>query len=93
MGCSEEGCEAPSSMGLLELVAYLDEGILVGGERGAAEKFREILEAAVRREQDREAKLKEGRRSSREERYWRKGLARARSRKVEEKGWPEQRLF
>ena len=44
-------------------------------------------------EQRREAGLKEERRKTREERYWRKGLAKARARKAGEAGWPEQRLF
>ena len=92
-GCAEELCAVPCSMNLLELVAYLDEELVAGDERGAAEKFREILEAAVRREQEREAGRTEARRRAREERYWRKGLARARTREAREKGWPEQSLF
>jgi hypothetical protein len=39
-------------MGILELVGYLDKG--VGDQRGAAEKVGEILEAAVRQEQERQ---------------------------------------
>ncbi|MGI9049706.1 MAG: hypothetical protein ACR2GU_10125 [Rubrobacteraceae bacterium] len=92
-GCSEAFCTVPASMGLLELMCYLDEDIEVGDERGASEKFREILEAAVRREQEREARLKEERQKTREERYWRKGLTKARAREAGERGWPEQRLF
>lgn len=93
VGCTEERCEVPSSMGLLELVAYLDEDLQVRDERGASEKFREILDAAVRVEQERKAGLEEGKRRAREERHWQKGLARARAREAGEKGWPEQRLF
>jgi hypothetical protein len=77
-GCAQEGCEIPASMGLLEFIAYMDEGLEVGDERGASEKFGEILEAAVRREQEYEAERKERRRRAREERYWQKGLERAR---------------
>ncbi len=80
-------------MGLLELVAYLDEDLRVGDERGASEKFREILDAAVRLEQERKAGLEEEKRRAREERYWQKGLTRARAREAGERGWPEQRLF
>jgi hypothetical protein len=35
-GCEEEGCEVPAAMGLLELLAYLDEGLEAGDERGPA---------------------------------------------------------
>ena len=93
VGCTEERCVAPSSMNLLELVAYLDEELVAGDERGAAKKFREILEEAVGREQEYEAERKERRRRAREERYWRKGLARARAREAWDGGWPEQSLF
>jgi hypothetical protein len=89
-GCAQEGCEIPASMGLLEFIAYLDEGLEVGDERGASEKFGEILEAAVRREQEYEAERKEGRRRAREERYWQKGLKGARE---SEQGSSEERLF
>lgn len=90
VGCTEEGCEVPSSMGLLELVAYMDEDLEVGDERGASEKFGEILEGAVRKQQEREADRQEQRRRAREERYWQKGLTRARKR---EQGHSEERLF
>lgn len=80
VGCMEEGCEVPSSMGLLDLVAYLDGDLEVGDERGASEKFGEILETTVRRGQEREADRQERRRRAREERYWQKGLRRARER-------------
>jgi hypothetical protein len=89
-GCAQEGCEIPASMGLLEFIAYMDEGLEVGDERGASEKFGEILEAAVRREQEYEAERKERRRRAREERYWQKGLERARE---SEQGCSEERLF
>jgi hypothetical protein len=90
VGCTEEECEVPESMGLLELVAYLDEDLEVGDEREASEKIVEILETTVRREQERASDHQEQRRRAREERYWQEGLARARAR---EKGWPEERLF
>lgn len=90
VGCAEERCEVPASMGLLELVAYLDEHLMVGDERGAGQRFSEILEAAVRQEQEYEAERKERRRQAREERYWQKGLKRARER---EQGCSEERLF
>jgi hypothetical protein len=90
VGCTQEGCEIPASMGLLELIACLDEGLEVGDERGASEKFGEILEAAVRREQEHEAERKERRRRAREERYWHKGLKRALE---SEQGCSEERLF
>jgi hypothetical protein len=89
-GCAEEGCEISASMGLLELIAYLDEDLEVGDERGASQKFGKILEAAVRREQEHEAERKERRRRAREERYWQKGLKRARE---SEQGCSEERLF
>jgi hypothetical protein len=89
-GCAEEGCEVPASMGLLELVAYLDEDLDVGDEQGASEKIGEILETTVRREQERDANRQEQRRRAKEERHWQRGLARARASK---KGWPEERLF
>ena len=90
VGCAEEGCEIPASMGLLEFIAYLDEGLEVGDERGAREKFGEILETAVRREQEYQAERKERRRRAREERYWHKGLERA---SESEQGSSEERLF
>lgn len=89
-GCAQEGCGIPASMGLLELIAYLDEGLEVGDERGASEKFGEILEAAISRERELEAERKERRRRAREERYWQKGLKRARE---SEQGRSEERLF
>ena len=89
-GCAQEGCEIPASMGLLEFIAYMDEGLEVGDERGASEKFGEILEAAVRREQEYEAERKERRRRAREERHWQNGLKRARE---SEQGSLEERLF
>ncbi len=90
VGCAEGGCEIPASMGLLELIAYLDEDLEVGDERGASQKFGKILEAAVRREQEHEAERKERRRRAREERYWQKGLKRTRE---SEQGYWEERLF
>jgi hypothetical protein len=89
-GCAQERCDILASMGLLELIAYMDEGLEVGDERGASEKFGEILEAAVRREQEHEAERKERRRRAREERYWKKELKRARE---SEQGSSEERLF
>jgi len=77
-------------MGHLELIAYLDEGWEVEDERGASEKFGEILEAAISRERELEAERKERRRRAREERYWQKGLKRARE---SEQGRSEERLF
>jgi hypothetical protein len=90
VGCAEEGCEVPASMGLLELVAYLDEDLEVGDEQGASEKISEILETTVRRKQERDANRQEQRRRARDERYWQKGLRRARQR---EQGCSEERLF
>jgi hypothetical protein len=90
VGCAEEGCGVPASMGLLELIACLDEGLEVGDEQGASEKFGEILEAAVRREQEYEATRKERMRRAREERYWQKGLRQASER---EQGCSQERLF
>ncbi len=90
VGCTQEGCEIPASMGLLELIACLDEGLEVGDERGASEKFGEILEATIRREQEQKAERKERRRRAREERYWHKGLKRALE---SEQGCSEERLF
>ncbi len=89
-GCAQEGCGIPTSMGLLELIACLDEGLEVGNERGASQKFGEILEAAISREQEHEAERKERRRRAREERYWHKGLKRARESEQESS---EERLF
>jgi hypothetical protein len=89
-GCAQEGCGIPASMGLLELIAYLDEGLEVGDERGASEKFGEILETAIIREQEHEAERRERRRRAREERYWQKGLERARE---SEQGHSDERLF
>lgn len=78
-------------MGLLEFIAYLDEGLEVGNQKGAGEKFGEILANHIRQDQDYEAERKDRRRRAREERYWQKGLKRARERK---QGYPEeQRLF
>ncbi len=89
-GCAREDCRIPASMELLELIAYLDEGLEAGDERGASERFGEILEAAVSCEQKHEAERRARRRQAREERYWQKGLERARER---EQGPSEQSLF
>jgi hypothetical protein len=77
-------------MELLELVAYLDEGLESGDKREASKKLGEILEGAVRQEQEYEAERREKRRKAREERYWHKGLKRAQQR---ERGYSEERLF
>lgn len=89
-GCAEKGCEVSASMGLLELVAYLDVGLEVGDERGAHEKFAEVLEGSIREQQEREADRQEQRRRAKEERYWQKGLRRAQRK---DRGYTEQRLF
>ncbi len=91
VGCTREGCEIPTSMGLLELIACLDEGLEIGDKRGARQRFGEILEAAISREQEHEAERKERRRRAREERYWQKGLKRARE--SEQGRSEERRLF
>jgi hypothetical protein len=88
VGCAREGCEIPTSMGLVELIACLDEDLEVEDERGARQRFDEILEAALSREQEHEAERRERRRRAREERYWQKGLERER-----ERGHSEERLF
>jgi hypothetical protein len=90
VGCTEEGCEVPSSMGLLELVAYLDEDLEVGYERGTSGKISETLGAAVRQEQERQEERKESKRRAAEQRRWQRGLAKARARKS---GYSEKRLF
>ncbi len=90
VGCAQEGCEIPASMRLLQFIAYLDDGLEVGDEQGASEKFSEILEATIRRGQEQEAERKERRRRAREERYWQKGLKRA---PESEQGYSEERLF
>lgn len=89
-GCTEEGCEVPASLELLELVAYLDEDLEVGDERGASEKIGEILEGSIREQQALEADRQEQRRRAKEERYWQKGLRRAQRK---DRGYSEQRLF
>jgi hypothetical protein len=90
VGCAQERCEIPTSMGLLELIACLDEGLEIGDKRRARQRFGEILEAAIRREQEHEAERQERRRRAREERYWQNGLKRARE---SEQGRSEERLF
>jgi hypothetical protein len=44
------------------------------GTSAGPERFGEILEAAISREQEHEAAQEERRRRAREERYWQKGL-------------------
>lgn len=89
-GCVGEGCETPSSMDLVEMVAYLDEELEVGDRQRAGERFAGILEAAVRGEQESEEGRKEEKRQEREEKRWQKGVARARA---NHPGIPEERLF
>lgn len=89
-GCGEEGCGVPPSMDLIDLIAYLDEGLQPRDRRSAHEKFAEILEAEVRREQEREGERKERKLQASQERRWQRGLARAQARK---EGWPQERLF
>jgi hypothetical protein len=89
-GCVEEGCGVSSSMDLIDLIAYLDEDLGVRDRRNAHEKFAEILEAAVRREHEREDERKERKLQASQERRWQRGLARARARK---EGWPQEKLF
>lgn len=88
VGCVEQLCKVSFSMGVLELVGYLDEG--VGDQRGAAEKVGEILEAAVRQEQERQEERKESKQRAAEQRRWQRGLAKTRARKP---GYSEERLF
>ena len=89
-GCTEAGCEVPASMGLLELIAHLDEDIASGDERAATKKFGEILEEAVRSEQERQVRRGELEQRAAQERRWQRGLTRAR---IEKEGWPQQNLF
>lgn len=89
-GCVEEGCAVPSSMDLIDLIAYLDGGLEAKDRRSANEKFGEILEAAVRREQELEDERKESKRQSAQQRRWQRGLKRARARR---QGCSQEQLF
>jgi hypothetical protein len=80
----------PASMGLLELIPHLDEDLAAGDERAATKKFGEILEEAVRTEQERQVRRGELEQRAAQERRWQKGLTRAR---IEKEGWPQQNLF
>jgi hypothetical protein len=76
-------------MGLLELIAYLDGDLEVGDNRAAANKFGNILEEAVRAEQERQHKDEEQKQRAREERRWQRGIGQGTHRE----GWPQERLF
>jgi hypothetical protein len=89
-GCTEARCEMPASMGLLELIAQLDEDLAAGDERAATKKFGEILEEAVRTEQGHQVRRRELEQRAAQERRWQRGLTRAR---IEKEGWPQQNLF
>jgi hypothetical protein len=89
-GCTEAGCGMPASMRLLELIAQLDEDLAAGDERAASKKFGEILEEAVRAEQERQVQRGELEQRAAQERRWQRGLTRAR---IEKEGWPQQNLF
>lgn len=80
-GCVEEGCGVASSMDLPELISHLDEGAQAGDRRGAGKRFSELLETSIEHEQELEQRRKGQSQQARQERYWRKGLARARARK------------
>jgi hypothetical protein len=77
-------------MGLLELIAQLDEDLASGDERAATKKFGEILEEAVRTEQGHQVQRRELEQRAAQERRWQRGLTRAR---IEKEGWPQQNLF
>lgn len=89
-GCAEKVCGVSSSMGIVELIVYLDAGVGEGDERAAMEKAGQILQAAVRQEHEHTQQRKEDKRRAREERRWQRGVARARAR---QSGHSEETLF
>jgi hypothetical protein len=89
-GCVEEGCEVPSEMELLELVAYLDAELATGDTRRATERFSEIFEAALKREQQREEQRKERRRTDRQRRRQRAELAGSEGERPQ---WSQEKLL
>jgi hypothetical protein len=90
VGCGEKGCRVSSTMGIAELVTYLDEGVEKGDKRAAMEKAGQILEAAVRQEHEHQEERREDKRRAAEQRRWQRELARARSR---ESGYTQETLF
>ena len=89
-GCTNENCEAPSSMQLLELVAYLDPEMTPDDKRAAAQRFSQILEDRISTEQQRQHQRSESRQRAREESRWQKGLQNQRSK---QQGGSEDTLF
>ena len=89
-GCTNEDCEVPASMQLLELVAYLDPDLELENTKDAAQHFSRILEESIRAEQQRQQDRNESRKRVREENRWRKGLQEQRAR---EQGETEDTLF
>lgn len=89
-GCTEKDCGASPSMGLTELMAYLDEDVPEGDARSANAKFSEIFEAAVGGERERETQRRERNRRSADQVRRRKGSAMDAG---EERGFSDEQLF
>lgn len=83
-GCTNEDCEVPASMQILELVAYLDPQLDTEETQQAGQRFSRILEARIKAEQQRQQDHNESRRRIREEKRWQKGLQRQRSKQRDE---------
>lgn len=89
-GCVEESCEVPSEMELLELVAHLDAELPTGDTRGANERFSEIFEVTLKREQQREEQRKERRRTDRQRRLQRAELVGSEGERPQ---WSQEKLL
>lgn len=83
-GCTNEVCEVPSSMQLLELVAYLDPELAPEDKHSAAQRFSQILEDRINQEQHRQHQRSESRQRAREESRWQIGDQRQRAKQQED---------
>lgn len=83
-GCTNEDCEVPASMQLLQLLAYLDPDLDGEDTQDAGQRFSLILEARIRADQEYKQERKERRRLAREANRLQKGLQRQRSKQQSE---------
>lgn len=89
-GCTNETCQFPASINLLDLVAYLDPGLEPTDRHGGGQKFSQLLEERINHERHLQHQRSEKKQRTREENRWQKGLHRQRSK---QRGGTEDTLF
>lgn len=89
-GCTESDCQLHASMNPLDLLAYLDPEIETTDKHSASQKFSQIFEERITKEQHLQHQQSEQRQRTKEESRWQKGLRRQRSK---QQGETEDTLF